>query len=53
MHRLDVYYKETIPLLDFYGQKKNVLQDFTILRGLEDMPKLEQSIVQGLSAREQ
>lgn len=39
--RLDVYKRETSPLVQHY-QTAGILRRFTIRKGLQDMPKLEQ-----------
>lgn len=46
-HRLRVYEEETLPLIEYY-RKQNVLRDFKILRGLEEVPKLEKLITESL-----
>lgn len=44
-NRLNIYERETRPLINFYSApERSVLERFTILRGLEDMPKLEKVI---------
>jgi len=47
--RLAVYERETLPLRDFY-RERGVLEEFTILRGLDDMPQLETLVKRRLSA---
>lgn len=47
--RLEVFAKETKPLIKYYADKvASPLLEFTILRGLEDYPNLENAVLERL-----
>ncbi|CEL93139.1 unnamed protein product, partial [Vitrella brassicaformis CCMP3155] len=41
--RLDVYKRETAPLIDFYD-KQRLLLNFDVYKGVKDLPKLQELI---------
>eukprot|EP00943_MAST-04B_sp_MAST-4B-sp1_P003413 g3413.t1 len=44
LSRLQIYKDETMPLINYYEQERNILKVFEVKKGLKDLPKLYQII---------